>query len=432
MPILCIGLSHHTAPVSVRESHAFPTSRMTEALQMLHGYDAVNEAVMLQTCGRLEIYAEVDEFERGAEQIKTFLTQFRHGTIDFDLESYLYTHLGREAVDHLLRVTTGLDSMLIGEAEILGQVKSAYLHAQRAGACGSSMHKLFREALNAGKAARTQTTIGEESASVATAAVDSIEARMGSLEDRCAAVIGAGAMGRSAARRLRGRGVGTLLVANRTHTRAQELVGELGSGIAHDLREIVSILEAADVVISSTEASTFVLTTADVAEAMSRRPERPLLILDIAVPRDSDPDIGDIEGVTLLDIDALKSVVDDRLERRRQAIPQVEEIIVEYLERFRTWYQARTTVPTIAALTERAEAIRTAEIERLFARLPDLTPRERMLIVGSSLTILSKLLHQAVTTIREKAGSDRSEALAFTRLLGELFSLDGAHNGRLR
>ncbi|MGC8486567.1 MAG: NAD(P)-binding domain-containing protein, partial [Candidatus Baltobacteraceae bacterium] len=250
--------------------------------------------------------------------------------------------------------------------------------------------------------------------------------------DRCAAVIGAGAMGRSAARRLRSRGVGTLLVANRTHTRAQELIGEIGSGIAHDLTELVSILEAADVVISSTEASTFVLTTNDVAEAMARRPDRPLLILDIAVPRDSDPDIAEIEGVTLLDIDTLKSLVDDRLERRRQAIPQVEEIIVEYLERFRTWYQARTTVPTIAALTERAEAIRTAEIERLFARLPDLTPRERMLIVGSSLTMLSKLLHPAVTTIREKAGSDRSEALAFTRLLDELFSLDGAQNGRLR
>ncbi|HUY11880.1 MAG TPA: glutamyl-tRNA reductase, partial [Candidatus Dormibacteraeota bacterium] len=303
MPIVCIGLSHHTAPVSVRESHAFPTARLSEALQLLCTYDAVDEAVILQTCGRLEIYAEVEDFERGAEQIKGFLVQFRHGAVEFDLESYLYTHLGRESVEHLLRVATGLDSMLIGEAEILGQVKSAYLHAQRAGACGSSLHKLFSEALNAGKAARSQTEIGEESASVATAAVDSIEAQLGSLAELCVAVIGAGAMGRSAARRFRAKGVGSLSIVNRTHARAEEIVGELGSGVAHALDELPAILEAADVIVSSTEASDFILTPDNVAPAMAKRANRPLLVLDIAVPRDTDPDVAEIAGVTLLDID---------------------------------------------------------------------------------------------------------------------------------
>ena len=172
MPIACIGLSHRTAPVEVRERHAFPPSRMAEALVALRDYEAVREAVMLQTCGRLEIYAELDDYETGVAQIKSFLANFRHGTIGYDIESYLYTQLGHQAVEHLFRVCTGLDSMLIGEAEILGQVKDAYVAATRAKSLGRTLHRLFREALAAGKTARAQTGIGGESVSMATAAVE--------------------------------------------------------------------------------------------------------------------------------------------------------------------------------------------------------------------------------------------------------------------
>src|SRR6202012_2460252 len=182
MPIVCVGLSHHTAPVEVRESHAFPASRMGEALVALRDYEAVREAAMLQTCGRLEIYAEVDDFEAGVSQITSFLSRFRHVDIGYDIESYLYTLLGRHAVDHLFRVATGLDSMLIGEAEILGQVKDAYVQAQRAGSLGTSLHRLFRDALNAGKTARAQTRIGDQSSSIATAAVEMAKERLGTLD----------------------------------------------------------------------------------------------------------------------------------------------------------------------------------------------------------------------------------------------------------
>src|SRR5580704_3315348 len=166
MPLVCLGLSHNTAPVEVRERHAFPASKMAEALSALRDYEAVREAVMLQTCGRLEIYAELEDYEVGVEQLKSFLRNFRHGDVSHDMSSYLYTLLGSQAADHLFRVATGLDSMLIGEAEILGQVKDAYIQAQRAHSLGKTLHALFREALNAGKEARAHTGIGGESISV--------------------------------------------------------------------------------------------------------------------------------------------------------------------------------------------------------------------------------------------------------------------------
>jgi len=424
MPITCIGLSHHTAPVEVRERHAFPPARMAEALIALRDYEAVREAAMLQTCGRLEIYAELDDYERGTTQIKSFLANFRHSATGYDIESYLYTHLGHEAVEHLFRVCTGLDSMLIGEAEILGQVKDAYVAATRAKSLGRSLHHLFREALAAGKAARAQTRIGGESVSMATAAVEAARAHLGSLEQTSILVVGAGKMGRTAVKRLRQEGARRVIVANRTMSRSRDLIAEAGLGEAVELPELVDAVAAADVVVASTGASHFVLDEERVRAAMARRPDRPLFVVDIAVPRDVDPFVANVPNVSLVDIDGLKSVVNERLELRREAIPQVEEIIAEYVQRFDSWYRARVAVPVIARLTKKAEAIRAAELERLLARCPELDDRERMLITGMSLTIVSKLLHSAILKIREKATTDRAEALSSARVLEDLFELD--------
>jgi glutamyl-tRNA reductase len=424
MPITCIGLSHHTAPVEVRERHAFPPARMAEALVALRDYEAVREAAMLQTCGRLEIYAELDDYESGTTQIKSFLANFRHGATGYDIESYLYTHLGHEAVEHLFRVCTGLDSMLIGEAEILGQVKDAYVAATRAKSLGRTLHHLFREALAAGKSARAQTRIGGESVSMATAAVEAARAHLGTLERTSILVVGAGKMGRTAVKRLRQEGAGRVIVANRTMSRSRDLVAEAGFGEAIELPELVDAVAAADVVVASTGSSHFVLDEERVRAAMSRRPDRPLFIVDIAVPRDVDPSVTEIPNVSLVDIDGLKSVVNERLELRREAIPQVEEIIAEYVQRFESWYRARVAVPVIARLTQKAEAIRAAELERLLARCPELDDRERMLVTGMSLTIVSKLLHSAILKIREKATNDRAEALSSARVLEDLFELD--------
>ena len=264
MPMVCFGLSHHTAPVEVRERHAiFPGSRMVEALVALRDYSAVKEAVMLQTCGRLEIYAELDDYETGVTQLQVVPRQLRPwpgDAIVTIIDSYLYTLLGRQAIEHLFRVSTGLDSMLIGEAEILGQVKDAYIQAQHAKSLGKTLHRLFREALNAGKTARSQTRIGDESVSIATAAIDAAKARLGELGGVSVVVIGAGKMGRTAVRRLRDEGAEHLIVTNRTISRAQELIAEVGFGEAIEMPGLVDALAAADIVVTSTGASHFVVT----------------------------------------------------------------------------------------------------------------------------------------------------------------------------
>lgn len=430
MPLTCIGLSHRTAPVEVRERHAFPPSRMAEALVALRDYEAVREAVMLQTCGRLEIYAALDDYEDGVAQIKSFLANFRHGTTGYDIDSYLYTLLGHEAVEHLFRVATGLDSMLIGEAEILGQVKDAYVAATRAGSLGRTLHRLFRDAIAAGKTARAQTRIGGESVSFATAAVEAARARLQSLEGTSILVVGAGKMGRAAVKRLRQEGAQRVIVVNRTIARSRDLVSEAGFGEAVEMPELAGAIAEADVVVASTGSSDFVLDAESVRRAMERRPQRPLFIVDIAVPRDVDPAAAEIPNVSLVDIDGLKSVVDERLDLRREAIPAAEEIITEYVDRFENWYRSRAALPVIARLTQKAEAIRAAELERLFARCTELGERERMLVTGMTMTIVSKLLHSAILKIREKATLDHAEALSSARVLDDLFELNLSDAGK--
>jgi glutamyl-tRNA reductase len=428
MPIVCVGLSHHTAPVEVRERHAFPSSRMGEALVALRDYSAIREAAMLQTCGRLEIYAELEDYEAGVAQIKSFLTNFRHAAIGYDIESFLYTLLGSQAIEHLFRVATGLDSMLVGEAEILGQVKDAYVQAQHAKSLGKTLHRLFRDALKAGKTARAQTRIGDESSSIATAAVEAAKAHLGGLEGRTIVVIGAGKMGRTAVNRLRQEGAARVIVANRTAARARDVVAESGFGEVMEMPGLVDALAAADLVVASTGASHFILNPERVRAAMTHRPDRPLFVVDIAVPRDADPAIADIVNVSLVDIDGLKAIVDAKLSVRREAVADVEEIVAECADAFGAWYRARIAVPVIETLTQKAEAIRSAELERLFARCPDLTERERLLVGGMAATIVSKLLHSVILKVREKATVDRAEALSHARVLDELFELDLAEH----
>jgi glutamyl-tRNA reductase len=313
--------------------------------------------------------------------------------------------------------------MLIGEAEILGQVKDAYIQAQKAQSLGKTLHALFREALKAGKSARSQTQIGNESVSVATAAVAFAKQRLGDLSDLCVLVVGTGKMGALTAKRMRAAGVKEILLANRSFHKAKEVADEIGLGRAVEMPGLVEALKGADVVVTSTGASHFVLTPGNVAEAMLARPQRDLFIIDIAVPRDTDPEVARIPGVSVADVDALKGLVEENLDRRREAIPHVEEIIAEHVERFARWYQSRVAVPVVASLVHKAEAIREAEIERLFARCPDLTERERMLVTGASLTIISNLLHSVVPRLRERATSNRAEALSLARTLDELFDL---------
>ena len=355
MPLVCLGISHHEAPAEVRERHAFPPERMSEALVALRDYDTVREAVMLNTCNRVEIYADLADADAGVEQLKEFLVNFRHGDITYDIEPYLYALLETAAIEHLMRVATGLDSMLIGEAEILGQVKEAYHQAQRARSLGKTLHRLFREAINAGKAARSSTTIGKESVSIATVAVTMARSHVGPLDGKNIVLLGAGKMGRTAAKRLKLEGACGLVVVNRTHERARQLVADLGIGEASTLDGLPAALVDADIVISSTGATHFVLTPDLIEPIMLGRQARPLCLIDIAVPRDVDPSVATIAGVSLTDIDKLKETVDVTLEHRQAAIPLVERIIEAHVEQFERWYFAHAALPIVASLARMAE-----------------------------------------------------------------------------
>jgi glutamyl-tRNA reductase len=423
MPLVCLGMSHHGAPADVRERHAFPATRMSEALIALLDYDTVHEAAMLSTCNRLEIYANIDNVDRGVAQLKEFLGNFRHGGLPYDIEPYLYVLLETEAVEHLMRVSTGLDSMLIGEAEILGQVKEAYQQAQHAQSLGKNLHRLFREALNAGKSARSSTEIGNESVSIATAAISMAKQHVGALKGKDVVLVGAGKMGRTAAKRLKIEGAASLRVVNRTHERAKELVEHLGIGEALTLPALPDAVRQADIVITSTGAQHFVLTTELVAEAMRARAHRPLFMIDIAVPRDVDPLVALIPGVLVADIDKLSETVDTTLEHRQQAIPLVEDIIHAHVVQFEQWYRSRVTAPVVASLARKAEALRQAELARFFARCPELDKRQRSLVTGLSLRIVSKLLHPAITAIRDCPDDHVAETVERARLIDEIFAL---------
>jgi glutamyl-tRNA reductase len=426
MPLVCLGISHHEAPAEVRERHAFPSERMAEALVALRDYDTVHEAAMLSTCNRLEIYANITDVALGVRQLKEFLVNFRHSDLPYDLEPYLYTLVETEAIVHVMRVATGLDSMLIGEAEILGQVKEAYYQAQRARSLGKTLHRLFRDAINAGKNARSSTAIGHESVSIATVAVTLAKHHVGPLDGKNIVLVGAGKMGRTAAKRLKLEGAQGLLVVNRSYDRARELVADLGIGQAVPLPSLRDALSSADIVITSTGATHFVLTEPLIADAMRGRGKRPLFLVDIAVPRDVDPAVVRIPGVILTDIDRLTEKVDVTLEHRQTAIPMVEAIIDLHVAQFEQWYRSRVTLPVVASLAQKAEALRAAELVRLFARCPELDKRQRTLVTGLSLRIVSKLLHPAISSLRDAATADPEESVARARLIDEIFALSKA------
>jgi glutamyl-tRNA reductase len=397
---VCLGLSHRTAPAHVRERHTFHESTLSEVLVALLDYDRVREAAILSTCNRLEIYADLSDFEAGVAQLKQFLVSFRHGDVGYDIEPYLYVLRGSDGVDHLLRVATGLDSMLIGETEILGQVKAAYHRAQDARSCGPLLHHIFREVLSAGKRARAQTAIGTASSSIATAAVAIAKEQMGSLRGRTVLLIGAGNMALKAAQRLKNESPAHVIVTSRTLERARKLAARLGIGEATDIEDLHRVLGGVDVVISSTAASKFLLTPDAVAASMAERRWRPLCLLDIAVPRNVDPDVAHVPGVRLIDIDGVGSMMGPALQAYNPAIKSVEAIVDAGVKDFERWCQSRTVSPLLSAIAQKAESIRDDELQRLLHRCPQLSERERNLVIGMSLRVVSRLTHPAFSNIR--------------------------------
>ena len=422
MPVVVVGLNHKTAPVSLLERLAIPDERLSKALHQLGTYTHVLEGTVLSTCNRIEVYAAVSRFHGGAQDLRNFLAEFGHVAPE-DFSDHLYTYHDEGAVKHLFRVASGIDSMVIGESEILGQVRRAFVHASDEGMTGHVLGTAFRRALRCGKRARTETAIGRNPASISSAAVElARRAYAGFLDGRAVAIVGAGKMGRLAVRALKDAGVGDVTIVNRRPERARSLAGAFGIE-PRPLEDLETVLAGSDIVISSTTAPSTIVDASVVRRALGRRASAdPLFVVDIAVPRDVDPAVGELPGVVLRDIEDLRGVVEATRGSRTEEVSKVETLISTELDRFLAWERASESEPTAAALVARAEAIRVEEVERLRARLGSLSPHERDAVELLSRRIVAKLLHAPLKNLKETAGSRQGHV--HLDVLRSLFELD--------
>jgi glutamyl-tRNA reductase len=405
MSVVLVGISHHQAPVELRERAALDPEHAGELARTLAG--AGGEAVCLSTCNRTELYLaeeSADEAERKAEAALLALEE--------ELGPSLYRLRDEAAALHLFRVAAGLDSMVPGEGEILGQVRTAH----GVGATGPILDRLFRDALHAGKKARTETAIGESPASVSSAAAALAEQVFGDLHERSVLVIGAGEAGELAVKSLRVRGAVIAFVANRTRERAEDLTRRFG-GDALSLDEVARNLEHVDVVLSSTASPDWTLARADVERMLHARRGRPLFLIDLAVPRDLDPAIHELDACYLYDIDDLQAVVAETLAGRRREADRAEGIVACEAERFREWQASLDVVPAIASLRARAEEIREAELERA-----KLSGAERRAAESVTAAVLNKLLH--LPTIRMKQAAAAADGVIYADAVRHLFGLE--------
>jgi glutamyl-tRNA reductase len=411
MHITLVGISHKTAPVAVRERFAFSAAELSDALPRFGG-----AAVLLSTCNRTEVYL-ASHHPIAAGSVIALLRELKDVA---DVADEAFYHLsGKDAAQHLFRVAAGIDSMVLGEAEILGQVRVAFAAATQAGTHNAVLSQLFHEAIRAGRRARSETHIGRNAVSVSSTAVALAKRTLGGLESSTVLVVSAGEAGKIAARNLAKHGASRLLVTNRSRARAQELAADLdGHVVAFD--KLGSAMAEADIVISSSSAPEFVISADHVRQAVSSRNGRPLLLIDIAVPRDIDPSVRDMPQVHLYDIDDLQAVVEENRNSRRQEVASVERIIEEAVARFSAWLRERGVVPTVAALRERADSVRDDEIERTLRKLPDLSAKERVAVEAMANALVKKLLHDPIDRLKGPDGE------RYVGPLRELFALDGA------
>lgn len=414
MVILAVGVNHRTAPVEEREKLAFSPAELPSALQRLRR--ELGPAAILSTCNRSEVYASAPD-EPGQPQRLIELMAACKGLRRPPDASRFYVLHQEEAVRHLHRVACGVDSMVLGEAQILGQVREAMAAAHAAGSLDGVLSRLFHTAIAVGKRARSQTRIGRYALSVSATAVALAKKTFGSLRQRTVLVISAGATGKLAARSLAQSGASRILVTNRTYARAAELAQRLG-GEAVPFDRLPQALADSDIVISATGADTFVLGPDLVRSALASGNSRSLLLIDIAVPRDVDPSVRQLPNVHLFDIDDLQAVSEANLRGRQREIARVEAIIDEEVQRFMEWWRSLDVVPVIAALWERAEAIRRRELDKALRRLGSLSPDERERIEAMTAAIVKKMLHQPIARLKD--GSDRRRYL---EALQELFDL---------
>ena len=425
MRLLAVGISHRTAPVELRESVDFTRRGLESALQAFAASGVSQETVLLSTCNRAEVYAVADS-DAAADAITRFFSDY-HGVDHASLVRHFYALRGTDAARHLFRVAAGLDSLVVGEPQILGQVKSAYSAASDLRFAGTVTHRLFHAAFAVGKRVRSETGLGEGAVSVSYAAIELARKIFGDLEGHNVVILGAGEMAELTGVHLRAHKVRQITIASRTLASAEALARQLG-GRAVPWSDVTDALGASDIIVTATGATEPVVTRAMIDEVMRTRRIRPLFVIDIAVPRDVEPAVGDLEQVFLYHMDDLKAIVNENLARRSSELASAEAIVDQEVQRFAAWLQSREIVPTVVALRQRFEQIRQSELRRLDAKLGGLTPEARARVEELTRLLIEKLL----LTPTEQLKTMGEDAMAYAEALHRLFELTPAERSGIR
>ncbi len=431
MHLITAGLNHKTAPIGIRETCAFSKGQQRDIYRNLKASPELAGAVLVITCNRTEVYASAHDESRGFAVLEQLLETYS-GIRPEEFHQYIYKYTGQQAAAHLFSVASGLDSMILGEQQILGQIKDAYAAAAELDTTDGLLNMLFQAALHTGKQVRTQTGIGRYPVSVSSAAVELCREIFGSLDDRQVLVVGAGDMAALALQNLMASGVRSVIVSNRCYERAFGLAGSVGGRALH-LEAIPAELSRADIVIACTAAPHAVIHGERSRAALQEREGREIVLIDIAVPRDIDPELGRIPGVFLYDIDDLQNVIDKSYRERLRAAHQARGIIEKESRLFMKKMTALPVVPVIFALKQQAEQIKREELEQALAKLGAISEHDRQTIAGLAQAIVGRLLHEPVTRIKSTASEDRGSEYA--RLIAELFNLsldddDADHTAR--
>lgn len=421
MDIILVGLSHNTAPVEIRECLSFSGEHLPAGILKLRDYEEILECVILSTCNRVEVYATVEKPELGVARVKDFLHACQPDIPLEKMTQHLYIHKNEGVIRHLFRVAASLDSMVIGETQILGQVKDAFDCALLNKTTGVVLNKLFKKSIFTAKRVRTETRIGESAVSISFAAVELARKIFSNLRNKTGMLIGAGEMGELAAQNLVNSGIKEIVVSNRNYDRALDLA-RLYNGRAARFEDFLQEMVNVDVVICSTGAPNYVIRFEEVQDIIHRRKNRPLFFIDISVPRNIDPEINKIGNVFLYDIDDLQAVVETNLKTRKEEAEKGEQIVTEEVGKFTQWFKSLEVVPTIIALKDRMEEIRRKELERTMGRLRSLSPEEVQIIDGLTNTIINKILHNPLVALKLEAHS--TNGLLYAEAVRKLFDLE--------
>ena len=418
--LILVGVNHKTTPVEIREKLAFTKGKIEESVDHLFNFPDIIEHTILSTCNRVEIYARANCQDSAIKSIKQFICDF-HGLSLVELEDYFYSYRNKEAVEHLFRVSSSLDSMILGEAQILGQVKEAYSLARDLRSTGLVLNQLFEKAFSIAKKVREETGIAERSVSISSAAVELAQKIFDDLENHTVMLVGTGEMAELAAKHLISYGVKTVYVTSRTYERAANLARTL-NGSALDFEAFKNELHRADIVITSTSAPNFIIKKEIVEKAIHERKNKPIFFIDIAVPRDIEPDVNDLENVYLYDIDDLQVVVSANIKEREKEAKNAMNFISQEVTKFNNWVGALDAVPTIVEIRKKAENIRKQEIEKTLKKISHLSEDDKQLLRQMSSSMINKILHKPTIKLKQKTQSE--DGHVYLKAIRHLFHLD--------